>query len=153
MNLVRREDPDSIGTPVYGQKKTDVYGCEYIYCKAKQALVKNYPYQLVYDENGAEAMTMSDQATRKHVVIAHDLAATGAGQWCAIYGPHDVYFADTTAGTLGHGVIVHTDGTIKTNAGAEADTEIDVFATFMETKAAAAATIKCFLFGDPITWA
>jgi hypothetical protein len=153
MNLIRREDPDSIGTPVYGQERTDAYGCKYVYAKAKQACVLNTPYMLMHDENGVEAVTVAAAGTDMKIIVADKAAATGAGVWCAVRGPHDILCPASAAITAGHALIIHTDGTVAGNSAEQTATGVDEFASLIEAKATGTSkTVKCFLFDKVITW-
>ena len=155
MNLIRREDPDHIGIPLGGQRKTDAFGCEFIYCYAAAAAVINTAYTLVHGAYGATVNGVDAAGTLARIVVADKAVATGAYGWFAVRGPHDVVVVTSATATDGDALKIHTDGTVISDATPEvAVSVVDQFANALEAKAAGTpATVKCYLWGDKtVTW-
>ena len=154
MNLIRRELPDLIGTPVGGQKKTDAYGCEFIYAYAIQATVLNTPYTLDYGKYGPQAKTVNVTAlTVRQIMIADEVIATGAYGWFALKGPHEVLVALTGSASANDGIIMDGSGAAVSDTVRD-NTSVDTFAYLLETHATGAAvTSLCYLTGEPVTYA
>lgn len=154
MNLIRREDADHIGTPIGGQKKTDAYGCEYIYCYCAAAVLINTPYPLVCKAYGMEALAIAAAGVAK-IGVADKAVASGKYGWFAVYGPHDVVVTSSATATDGDAIKIHTDGKpISDATPMVAAGEVDQFACALEAKGSGTAvTVKCFLIDKSvITW-
>ena len=154
MNLIRREDADHIGTVIAGQRKTDVFGCEYIYCYAAEVAVKDTAMVLTHGAYGPQ-VTSDAAGTLARIVVADEAVAASAYGWFAVEGPHDVVITTSGTATAGDAVKIHTDGLAVSDATPEvAVSVVDQFATVLEAKGAGdPVTVKCYLWGDKtVTW-
>ena len=153
MNLIRREDPDHIGVPLGGQRKTDAFGCEFIYCYATAEALINTPQVLTHGAYGAQVTGVEAAGTLCRVVVPDKTVAATAYGWMAVRGPHDIVLTVSATATDGDAIMMHTDGKPQSDGTPEvAVSVVDQFANVLEAKGTATAvTIKCYLWGDKTT--
>lgn len=119
------------------------------YCST--AVTKATPYVLGVSEYGQQAEALGTAGTNVLVGVADESASAGDYAWFIVAGEVEMTVSSDTY-ALGQGIIVHTDGTVKSGDADYTAAAEDELGAASVAETSAATSVTAYLMGRHVTW-